>query len=45
MNGYHVIYFERFRVGYILKGYVLIDNKNIATNIYRIQTNDSIMGE
>ena len=43
-NGDIVIYFDSFEVEYVLKEIKkLIGNKNIITNIYRIQTNDSIM--
>ena len=43
-NGDIVIYFDSFEVEYVLKEIKkFIDNKNIITNIYRIQTNDSIM--
>ena len=43
-NGDIVIYFDSFEVEYVLKEIKkFIDNKNIITNTYRIQTNDSIM--
>ena len=39
-----IIYFDSFGVEHILKGIkTFIGNKNIITNIYRIQANDSIM--
>ena len=45
-NGDSVTYFDSFGVEYILKEIrKLIDNKNITANIYRIQANDSIMGD
>ena len=40
----NVTYFDSFVVEYITnKIKKIIDNKNILTNIYRIQANDSIM--
>ena len=46
MNGDNVTYFDSFRVEYIPKEIKkFIGNKNIATNIYRIQANDPIMCE
>ena len=44
MNGDDVTYFDRFRVGYIAKEIKkFLCNRNITTNINRIQANDSIM--
>ena len=44
MNVANVTYFDSFGVEYIPKEIKkLIGNKNITTNIYRTQTNDSIM--
>ena len=43
MNGDSVTYFDNFGVEYIPKKF--IGNKNITTNIYRIQANDSITFE
>ena len=44
MNGDNETYFDSFRVEYIPKKIKkFIGNKNIITNIYRIQANDSIM--
>ena len=43
MNGDKVTYFDSFGVEYIPKKIKkFIDNKNITTNIYRIQANDSV---
>ena len=42
-NGNYVTCFDSFRVEYIPKENKLIRNKNIATNIYKIQSYDSIM--
>ena len=39
MNGNNIIYFDSFGVEYILK----VGNKNIITNIYRIQAYCSTM--
>ena len=44
VNGDNVTYFDRFGVEYIPKEIKFIDNKNIATNIYRMHANDSVMG-
>ena len=41
LNDDNVTYFDSFGVEYIPKKF--IDKKNIKTNIYRIQTNNSIM--
>ena len=44
VNGDNETYFDSFRVEYIPKKIKkFIGNKNIITNIYRIQANDSIM--
>ena len=44
MNAENVIYFDTFRVEYSPKEIrKFIGNKNITTNIYRIQAYDSIM--
>ena len=44
MNGNNIIYFDSFGVEYIPKDIKkFIGNKNIITNIYRIQSYDSIM--
>ena len=44
MNGDNVTHFDRFGVEYIPKEIKnFIGNKNITTNICRIQANDSIM--
>ena len=44
MNGDNVTYFSSFGVEQIPKEIKrFINNKNIKTNIYRIQANDSIM--
>ena len=44
VNGDNVTYFDSFKVEHIPKEIEkLITNKNITTNIYRIQANDSIM--
>ena len=44
MNDDNVIYFDTFAVEYIPKEILkFIGNKNIKTNIYKIQDNDSIM--
>ena len=44
MNAENVTYFVSFGVAHILKEIIkLIGNKNIITNIYRIQAYDSIM--
>ena len=44
MNGENVTYFCRFGVKHILKEIKkFVENKNITTNICRIQDNDSIM--
>ena len=44
MNGDSATYFDSFWVKYILKEIKkFIGDKNITTNIYRIQANDSIM--
>ena len=44
VNDNNVIHFGSFVVEHILKGIKkFIGNKNIMTNIYRIQTYDSIM--
>ena len=44
MNGDGVICFDGFGVEYISEGIKkFIGNKNIATNIYKIQANDSII--
>ena len=45
MNGNNIIYFDSFGVEHIQKKKKkkLIGNKNIITNIYRIQANDSIV--
>ena len=44
VNGDNETYFGSFRVEYIPKKIKkFIGNKNIITNIYRIQANDSIM--
>ena len=44
VNGNNVTYFDSFEAEYILKEIRnFIGNKNIKTNIYRIQANDSIM--
>ena len=46
VNAENVTYFDSFGVEHILKkNEKLIGNKNIATNIYRIQAYDSIMHE
>ena len=43
-NGNNIIYFDSFGVEYIPKDIKkFIGNKNIITNIYRIQSYDSIM--
>ena len=43
MNGDNVTYFDSFRVEYTpQKIKTFIGNKNIKTNIYRIQANDKI---
>ena len=45
MNGYNIIYFHRFEVEHIPKEIrKLIENKNMITNIYRIQAYNSICG-
>ena len=44
MNGNNVIHFDSFGVAHVPKEIKnLIGNKNIITNIYRIQAYDSIM--
>ena len=44
MNGDNVIYFDSFRVEHIPKEIKkFIGNKNITTNIFRVQAYDSIM--
>ena len=44
MNGNNIIYFDSFGVEHIPKEIKkFIGNKNIITNIYRIQAYDSIM--
>ena len=44
VNGDNLSYFDSFGVDYIpRKTWKLIGNKNIITNIYRIQTYDSVM--
>ena len=44
VNDDNVTYFDSSRVEYIPKeNEKFIDNKNITTNIYRIQANDSIV--
>ena len=44
MNANNIIYFDSFGVKHIPKQIKkLIENKNIITNIYRIQAYDSIM--
>ena len=44
VNGDNVIYFDSFGVEYISKKIQkFLDNKNIITNIYRIQAYDSII--
>ena len=44
VTGDNVIYFDGFGVKHIPKqNWEFIENKNITTNIYRIQGNDSIM--
>ena len=44
VNGNNITYFDSFEAEYILKEIRnFIGNKNIKTNIYRIQANDSIM--
>ena len=44
MQNIHVTYFDSFGVEYIPKEIkAFIKNKNIATNIFRIQAYDSIM--
>ena len=46
MNGNNIIYFDSFGLEYFPKEIKkFIGNKNIITNIYRIQAYDSIMGE
>ena len=46
VNAENVTYFDSFGVEHILKqNEKFIGNKNIATNIYRIQVYDSIMHE
>ena len=46
MNGNNVIHFDSFGVEHVPKEIKkLIGNKNIITNIYRIQAYDSIMCE
>ena len=43
-NGYVATYFDRFGVVNILKEIIrFIGNKNVTTNICRIQANDSVM--
>ena len=43
VNGNNIIYFDSFEVGHIPKEIKkFIGNKNIITNIYRIQAYDSI---
>ena len=43
VNGENVIYFDRFGVEHVSKDIKkIISNKNILTNVYRIQTDDSI---
>ena len=44
VNDNNIIYFDSFGVEHVLKEIKrFIGNKNITTNIYRIQTYDSIM--
>ena len=44
MDGKNIIYFDRFEVEHIPKEIKkFVGNKNIVTNIYRIQEFDSIM--
>ena len=44
MDNNEVIYFDSFRVEHIPKEIKeLVKNKNIKTNIFRIQANDSVM--
>ena len=43
VNSDNVTYFDSFRVEYNPKEIKFIGNKNIITNIYRIQWNGSIM--
>ena len=44
MNGDNVIYFDSFRVEHIPKEIkTFIGNRNITTNIVRVQAHDSIM--
>ena len=44
VNGDNATYFDNFGVEYNLKEInIFRDNKNITTNIYRIQANDSII--
>ena len=44
MNGDNVIYFDSFRVEHIPKEIKkFIGNRNITTNIFRVQAYDSIM--
>ena len=45
MNGDNVTYFDSFGIKHNLKEIEkFIGNRNIKTNIYRIQANDSVMG-
>ena len=44
MNGNNIIYFDSFGIEHIPKEKkIIIGNKNIKTNIYRIQAHHSIM--
>ena len=44
MDNNEVIYFDSFRVEHIPKEIKeLVKNKNIKTNVFRIQANDSVM--
>ena len=44
MNAYNIVYFDSFKVEHVPKEIrKVMANKNIITNIYRIQSYDSIM--
>lgn len=44
VNNDNVTYFDSFRVEYVPKEIIkIVGNKNITTNIYKIQVHDSVI--